>query len=216
MSPGTQNDPQQVASPVKDEGSTTAVADRDEQGTVTLDVRPIPAGVAAHMRTLECRPAGEPAALVDVDEFIERADEILDEIVEALCDDLGFDGDVTALGVNEERNSVTGAHGLIRRRLMRRGRYSGPLAEMFSETGLLDDRGRESFEAFRAFAFRHGLDLWIHEVRAGQRRDHTAFAIFKESEHSDDFWYGARLLVTPFEVGQWRSPFLEVGCPRPS
>lgn len=30
------------------------------------------------------------------------------------------------------------------------------------------------------------------------------------------FWYLARLLVTPFEIGQWRNPFLEVGCQRPS
>ena len=47
-------------------------------------------------------------------------------------------------------------------------------------------------------------------------RDSIAFAIVREVGTSDRFIYGCRLLVTPFEVSQWRNAFLEVGCARPS
>jgi len=204
-----------MGNPVHDAGPADGLA--DEQGDPPeVDDRPIPPGVAVHMRTLECPPAGEADADVGIAVFAGRADAVLDEIVDGLCDDLGVDGDVTALGVSAGRNSVTGARGLILRRLLRRGRYSAPLAEIFSEKGLLDLNGKQRFCAFRADAYRHGLDLWIHEVRAGGRRGWMAFAIIPEKRESDRFRYAARLLVTPFEIGQWRDEFLEAGCDRPS
>ena len=99
---------------------------------------------------------------------------------------------------------------------MRRGRYSAPLTEIFSDTGRLDLHGKQRFHAFRNNAYRYGLDLWIHQAVVGERLIHTAFAIAREGEHSEKFWYLARLLVAPFEIDQWHSPFLETGCGRPS
>ena len=180
------------------------------------DVRPIPPAVAKDMRTLECPPTGRIDGTLDVDAFVERAFEVLEEIEDALYDELDDDFEVTALGVSEERNTVTGARGLILRRLMRRGRYSAPLAEIFSDTGRLDLHGKQRFHLFRDNAYRYGLGLWIHEAVVGERLVHTAFAIAREREDSPKFWYLARLLVAPFEVDQWRSAFLEVGCGRPS
>src|SRR5262245_23924787 len=92
-----------------------------------VDPEPISPRLARHMRTLECPPPGDPDRALDAVDFARRAESVLDEIVEALCDDLGLDGDVTALGVSEDRNTITGARALILRRLMRRGRYSAPL-----------------------------------------------------------------------------------------
>ncbi len=180
------------------------------------DVRPIPSGVAKDMRTLECPPAGTTDRTLDAAAFVERAIEVLEEIEDALYDDLDDDGEVTALGVSAERNTVTGASGLILRRLMRRGRYSAPLAEIFSDTGRLDFHGKQRFCAFRNNAYRYGLGLWIHQAVVGERLIHAAFAIAREDENSEKFWYLARLLVEPFEIDQWRSPFLETGCGRPS
>ena len=202
---------------VKDQDAGTAFRDGDARGhSLTIDFRPIPPNVAAHMRTLECPPASEAVAPVNVAAFARRATEIIKEIEEAHCDDLGLEDGTTALGVGEGRNTVTGAHGLILRRLMRRGRYSRPLGEIFSPTGLLDDLGKNNFDTFREFTYRHGLELWIHEVQSRERRGYIAFAIFRETEKSTRFCYCARLLVTPFEVAQWRNGFLEAGCARPS
>ena len=171
-----------------------------------VDARPIRPDIAAQMRTLECPPGGGAGSMRYAD-FVMRADEILDEIMDAVGD--------PGLEVLEERNSVTRGPGLIMRRLMRRGRYSLPLAEVFSETGFLNLEGMRAFNRFRGSLYRRHLDLWIHEVRSLERVGYIAFAIFQE-EDDDEFWYGARLLVTPFEVEQWRNAFLEVGCARPS
>lgn len=183
---------------------------------VVIDFRSIPSGVAKDMHTLEWPPAGMTDRTLEVAAFAKRATSVLEEIEDALYDDLDDDGDVTALGVSEDRNTVTGARGLILRRLMHRGRYSGPLAELFSDTGRLDFQGKQRFHAFRNNAYRYGLNLWIHQTVVGERLIHTAFAIAREGENSQKFWYLARLLVVPFEVDQWRSPFLETGCGRPS
>ncbi len=181
-----------------------------------FDVRPVPPGVANHMRTLESSPEPGPGGLIDAADFAQRAAEVLAEIEDALYDDLGVDDNVTALGISEERNTVTGGRSLILRRLMRRGRYSAPLAEIFTESGRLDLRAKQRFHAFRSDAYQYGLDLWMHELLVGERLVYMAFAVASEGEDSDTFWYLARLLVTPFEIGQWSDPFLEIACARPS
>jgi hypothetical protein len=45
---------------------------------------------------------------------------------------------------------------------------------------------------------------------------HIAFAIVRESENAGIPIYLARLLVTPYEIDQWRNEFLEIGRARPS
>ena len=208
MSSRARDDPPRMA--LNDDFPPPVPGDRGEQADrLLVDVRPIPLGIATEMRTLECPPTGSAEPPMRYADFVMRADEVLDEIVDALGDDPGLE-------VLEERNSVTRARGLIMRRLMRRGRYSLPLAEIFSETGFLNLKGMQAFNRFRRYLHRYHLDLWIHEVRSLEHVGHIAFAIFQEDEGDDEFWYGARLLVTPFEVGQWRNSFLEVGCARPS
>jgi hypothetical protein len=183
---------------------------------VIFDFRPIPPAVAKDMHTLECPPAGAASEALEVPAYARRATKVLAEIQDALHDDMGFDSGVTALGVSEDRNTVTGSHGLILRRLMRYASYSAPLGEIFSNSGRLDLGGRHRFDAFRYDAYRYGLKLWIHQAVAGERLIRSAFAIKSEGEGSKRFWYLARLLVTPFEVDQWRNPFLGTVCGRPS
>jgi hypothetical protein len=186
------------------------------QDELIIDDRPIPADVAGRMRTLERPPSPMVSAASDPEEFNARAFEVLEEIEDGLFDDLGLSSDLTGLGVSQERNRITGARGLILRRLMRRGRYSAPLAEIFSDAGRLDLRGKQSFYAFRTNAYHRGLDYWIHEVKSEAGFFYIAFAIARVSEDKEWPIYLARLLVTPFEIGQWRNEFLEVGCARPS
>lgn len=181
---------------------------------VAIDFRPIPSGIAKLMRTREFPPAGRTDGTLDVATLGKRATRVLAEIKDALHDPLDAGGGLTALGVCEERNALTGAEGLILRRLMRQGSYSAPLAEMLSESGRLDLRGKQRFDAFRSDAYRYGLGLWIHPAVVGER--HTAFAIAREGADSKKLWYLARLLVAPFEIGQWHSPFLETGGDGPS
>jgi len=189
---------------------------RPSSRDVVFDFRPIPPAVAKDMHTLECPPADATSAALDVSVYSQRATKVLREIEAALHDDMGLGGGITALGVCEDRNTVTGAHGLILRRLWRNGSYSAPLGEIFSESGRLDPGGEQRFDAFRYEAYRYGLNLWIHEAAAGERLVHTAFAIKSEADDSKKFWYLARLLVTPFEIDQWRSKFLETACGQPS
>ena len=177
------------------------------------DLRPIPLRVAADMRTLECPPPGRSDEVLDLDTFVERAHGVLREIRRALSDDLGRKDGITALGVSENRNTVTGARGLILRSFWHRGRYSGPLGEIFSPTGLLDQQGKDNFDTFRELIWRRRLELWIHAVRATH---YIGFAIFRENAKTDHFCYGARLLVTPFEIRQWRNAFVEADGGRPS
>jgi hypothetical protein len=147
---------------------------------VVFDFRPIPPAVAKDMHTLECPPAGAASEALDVPAYARRATKVLGEIQDAVHDDMGVDGGVTALGVSEERNTVTGAHGLILRRLMRNGSYSAPLGEIFSDSGRLDLGGRPRFDSFRYDAYRYGLELWIHQAIAGEQLIRTAFAIKSE------------------------------------
>lgn len=181
-----------------------------------VDVRPIPPGVAKDMRTLESPPTKGSTGTLAATALYEQATRVLDELEDALYDVLDEDGDVTALGVSEERNAVTGARGLILRRLIHRGRYSKPLAEIFSESGRLDLQGKQRFHLVRDFAYRYHLEVWIHEAVVGDGFVYTAYAIAREEEDSEEFLYLARLIVAPFEIDQWRSTFLETGCGRPS
>jgi hypothetical protein len=182
---------------------------------VIFAFRPIPPAVANDMHTLECPPAGITEAL-DAAVYAQRAMKVLREIEFAVHDDIGLGGGLTALGVCENRNRTTRAHGLILRRLLRDGSYSAPLGEIFSATGRLETEGERRFDMFRYHAYRYDLKLWIHQAGIGERLVHTAYAIKSEGEGDKKFCYLARLFVAPFEIDQWREPFLETACGRPS
>lgn len=169
---------------------------------VVVAFRPLPPGVVKAMHTVD-RPRADASPSTDVAEYGKRAARVLAEIRAALDDQEGFDGG-SALGVSEDRNAFTGAHGLVVRRLLRTGHYSVPLGEILSESGRLEPEGLERFDRFRYDAYTHGLKLWIHQDAAGERLVHRAFAVASESQGSKTFWFLARLLVRPFEIEQWR------------
>ena len=173
---------------------------------VIIGFRPIPPALEKIMRTVAADR--DTAESLDVAEYARRAARVLAEIRAALDDHEGFEGSLSSLGVSEDLNTVTGAHGLILRRRLRDGRYSAQLGEIFSDTGRLDDEGIERFDRFRYDAYRHGLKLWIHQSAAGEGVVHNAFAVASEAGNSTTFWFLARLLVTPFELEQWR-PILD-------
>jgi hypothetical protein len=177
--------------------------------------RPVPPGLDQALRTLERPPTGEAPEPLVVNEFARRAVRVLAEIDRALHEDIGAGPGMTALGVSEEQNAVSGATGLVLRRLIGRSRYSAPLAELPSESGRLDPRGIAQFDATRDAAVSKGLHLGIHEKLYGEHRAHVAYALARQNETSHTYLYLARLLVTPFEIDQWRNPFLEVGSGRP-
>ncbi len=181
---------------------------------VVIHFDPIPPALACDMRTF-ARPAGNgPDA--DPRDIGQCAMRVIRELEDALADSLGRDDGVSALGVVEEANSISGAPALILRRLRRDGSYSAPLAEMVSPTGRMDQDNCDRFDGLRAFADHFGLRLWIHRTVSGTRVDYIPFAICRESDDAPRMVYLARLLVTPYEIGQWRNPFLESGCARPS
>jgi hypothetical protein len=166
------------------------------------------------MRTL-VRPAGNRPD-VDPREIGQSAMRVIRELEDALSDTLGRDDGISALGVSEQINSISGATALILRRLRRDGSYSVPLAEMVSPTGRLDQDNCDRFDGFRAYAHRFGLRLWIHRIVSGTRVDYIPFAICRESDDAPRMIYLARLLATPYETGQWRDRFLEARCGPPS
>ncbi len=190
--------------------SETVLGPRD----VVIHFDPIPPALARDMRTL-ARPA-DSGPDADPSKIGQRAMRVIRQIEDALSDTLGRDDGISALGVYEQINAVSGAPALTLRRLRRDGSYSSALAEMVSPTGRLDQDNCDRFDGFRAYAQHFGLRLWIHRTESGTRVDYVPFAICRESDDAPRMIYLARLLVTPYEIGQWRDPFLEAGCAPPS
>jgi hypothetical protein len=184
-------------------------------GEFIVHFDPIPSALARDTRTLSRPPHGAPRE-VDGRDIGRLALGVVDEIADAVADDMGRDDGISALGVTEETNTITGAPALILRRLRRDGCYSAPLGELVSPTGRLDDDNRERFDAFRALADHDGLRAWIHRAEVGREVHYLPFAVSRQRGEASRMVYLARLLVTPFEVSQWRNSFLEVGCARPS
>ena len=182
---------------------------------VVIHFDPIPLALARDMRTLEFPPAGKPED-ADPQNIGQHAMRAIREIEIALADNLGRDDGFSALAFSEETNSISGAPALILRRLQRDGRYSAPLAEMVSATGRMADGGMEQFDELRALAYQFGLRLWIHLTESGSRVGYVPFAVCRESDEAPRMFYLARLLVTPFEIDQWRNRFLESGSGSPS
>ena len=191
--------------------SETVLGPRD----VVIHFNPIPLALARDMRTLERPPAGRPHE-ADPKDIGQRAMRVIREIESALADNLGRDDGISALGFSEETNSISGAPALILRRLKRDGCYSAPLAEMVSATGRVADGGVEQFDELRALAYQYGLRLWIHRTESGSHVGYVPFAVCRERDDAPRMFYLARLLVTPFEIDQWRNRFLESGSGRPS
>jgi hypothetical protein len=181
---------------------------------LVIHFSPIPPPLARDMRTLE-RPPGSGPHEADPKAIGGSAIRVMREIESALADHLGFDDGLSALGFSEETNSLTGAPALILRRLKRDGCYSAPLAEMVSPTGRAADGGVEQFDQVRALAYRFGLRLWIHRTESGSHVVYVPFAVCRPPDDATRMFYLVRLLVTPFEVEQWRSPLLEEGTGRP-
>ena len=178
-------------------------ASRGSGHDIIVGFQPIPPALEKIMRTVDRLPKESPAEAPEITEYTGRAARVLAEIRAALDDHEGFDAGQSALGVCEERNSVTGAHALTLRRLLRNGQYSAPLGETFTESGRLDPAGIENFDRFRYAADRFGLKLFIHQSDDGGRAVYRAFVVASENQSSTTFWFLARLLVIPFEVGQW-------------
>ena len=161
---------------------------------IIIGFQPIPPALEKVMRTVDRQPEADS---LDVGAYTKRAARVIAEIRAALDDHEGFEDGQSALGIAEERNTVSGARGLILHRFLRSGRYSGPLGEILSESGRLDPAGIELFDQF-------GLKLFIHQAENGGRPDYRAFAVTSENQSSTTFWFLARLLVTPFEAEQWK------------
>ena len=168
---------------------------------IIIGFQPIPPALEKVMRTVDRQPEADS---LDVGAYTKRAARVIAEIRAALDDHEGFEDGQSALGIAEERNTVSGARGLILHRFLRSGRYSGPLGEILSESGRLDPAGIELFDRFRYAAYQFGLKLFIHQAENGGRPVYRAFAVTSENQSSTTFWFLARLLVRPFEVEQWK------------
>jgi hypothetical protein len=169
---------------------------------------PILPAVERDMRTLVSVPG---AALwpedTDRERILERAVTVLRQIEEGQRE-LIEGRTETALGVGRATNHSTGQCALIVRRLLPGGRYSGPLAELLTTNGELDEASKEGFGWLKAAAAQSRLEIRVYEQADEEHPRLAAFAILRRPD--EEFWYLARLLVTPHEIGQWREPFLEV------
>jgi hypothetical protein len=173
---------------------------------------PVTPGVRKGMWTVDPEP--EPSA--DRAEgvlaaLILGAAGIVEQLERGEADRIDPEGDVTALGVSRETNRLTGKGGVIVRRLLPGQRYSRPLAEVLSDTGELDDSSRNHFNWLGRGAGNRALEIWVHDDRRSPGSHPAAFAIVRQEEDDNRFWYLARLLVTPQEIAQWSNRDVEIG-----
>lgn len=172
-------------------------------GTITARVR-------SGMRTVDRirRGPATPISPAAIRLIVERAASLIAELEAAAWETMP-DGTATALAFGNSRNAVTGEHGIIARRWLGGGVYSGPLAELLAPSGDIDDLARQSANGLCGAAANGRLQIYVCEERNEANPRPAVFAAIDKPDDTTRVRLLARLLVDPFEAEQWADPLAE-------
>jgi hypothetical protein len=169
---------------------------------------PISASLRRDMRTVDPSPRPGPRTPEQESAYlIESAARVLDQITQAAQ---GFNGRTSLGFVHDSLNGVTGSYGVVIRRLISRGKWSAPLAELIVGGGPEDEANAQN-EAKRLGwnAANRRLEMLVHTEPKEPNPRPAVFAVVRDEEDRERYLYLARLLVGPYEVTQWADSGLE-------
>ncbi len=172
---------------------------------------PIPESLRKDMRTVDPTRSIGSARTPDMESayLLDGAARVLDQLVQAAQEkNRGVANSTRLAFVSDSQNRVTGAYGVVARRMLSRDRFSQPLAELIAPDGNSENEAKRLGWS----AANRKLAIFVHtEPREAQPRP-AVFAVVRAEEDRDTFIYLARLLVTGGEISQWSCPDLETGA----
>jgi hypothetical protein len=173
---------------------------------------PLGADLLRDVRT--CSRAKEDPNGVEADPafYVGASAGVLEQIEAAARELSAPGGPETRLAFTEDRNRLTGTSAVIVRRVLAGGRFSRPLAELVTSSGLLDDAALDSEQYLGWVASSGRLEIVIHAEGKKPRAPRISFAVVRLRDEPRSFGYLARLLLTDFEICQWVDPELELGA----
>jgi hypothetical protein len=166
------------------------------------------------MRTVDA-VREDPVEQRELNRLIERASDALNEIEYAAGVRPPDMARRTALAFTVSRNSISGQKGLIVRRWLPGDSYSRPIAELLAISPEVTDRSRSAAELLTRSAARGWLEIFVDEQYAEPNPCPvvlTGICCEEENDEGEEVemvYYIARLLVTPYEIGQWLDDFVE-------
>jgi hypothetical protein len=171
---------------------------------------PVPEALRADMRTVDPPPRPGPRSPEQESTYlIAGAARVLDQITQAAQ---GINGRRTSLGfVSDSLNKRTESYGIIVRRLLAREKWSAPLAELIVGGEDSEDGDNES-KRLGWNAANRKLAIIVHTEPKEANPRPAVFAVVRDEDNRERFIYLARLLVTPYEVGQWLDVDLETAA----
>lgn len=164
-------------------------------------------------RTVDA-PRTYPAGRLELRHLIRCAADILDAIERASETPLPGAARRSRLAFGVARNTTTGDLGLVVRRWLGRDRYSPPLAELLTHPGRVVEEARDFAHGFARHARNEALEICVHTRR--DETDHHPVVMtgyYEDADEEPAFYLLARLLVTPYEVGQWSDELIETEAP---
>jgi hypothetical protein len=166
------------------------------------------------MRTIDAEPgtgANRPEEL-EAPYLVECAASVIEQMEVGWDEEISSEDSRCRLGFGETPNCFTGEPGIVVRTLVAPGRYSQPLAELLVPAGELEKHGREAFKRLGWNLSKRRIRIVVYRGEGEPEARPAAFAVIADEEDANQFWLLARLLVTPFEVGQWWDPSVEPLC----
>ncbi len=166
------------------------------------------------MRTIDA-VREDPVELAELNRLIERASDALHEIEYAASVRPPGMARRTALAFTLSRNSISGESGLIVRRWLPGDCYSRPIAELLAIQPAVTEASKSSADLLTRGALNEWLEIFVLEQYAEPNPCPVVFTGICSEEEDDEgqdvdaVYYIARLLVTPFEVGQWLDDLVE-------
>ena len=107
-----------------------------------------PESLSGGMRTVDPGPGVGASRLEDFEPryLVERAAAVIQQMELAWDQEISSEDSRCRLGFGETPNCLTGEPGIIVRRLLEPGRYSGPLAELLVPAGEFENLGKDVYE----------------------------------------------------------------------